>query len=199
MDIKKLSELLKLKKEQLIFLGGIVIVLIIVLLYNFYSQKKVNPDSEVNFVQSFYALQFGDTLGAPKMLNDLYIRNKNNTLGFWSGLALADYYYKLQKDDNAFSIVRNIKSSDEIGNVALKVLRADLKISKGDIKGAISELNVKTNFNSLNDYVKYRKAKILLSIEKEKEAIELLKELSNRKGIFSELAKEELRKLGQKL
>lgn len=199
MDIKKLTELLKLKKEQLIFIGGIIVVLIIVFLYNAYSQKRTNPDNEVNFVQSFYALQFGDTLNAPKMLNDLYTRNKNNVVGFWSGLTLADYYYKLQKDDNAFSIVKNIKSSDEIGKVALKVLRADLRISKGDIKGGINELNVKTNFSSINDYLKYRKAKILLSIGKEEEAIKLLKELSNGKGVFSELAKEELKKLGQKL
>jgi len=152
----------------------------------------VSADSQVAFIQGFYGIQFGDTSNAPKILMELYSRNKSNFIGFWSGLVLADYYYKFEKKDNSYTILKTIKPFDEIGKVAYKVLEADIKFSP-------SNLNIKTDFKSINNYIAYRKAKMLLAKGDKTEAIKLFKEISKGNDIFSEMAKEELRALGEKL
>ncbi|MEO0144086.1 MAG: hypothetical protein ABIL49_07345 [candidate division WOR-3 bacterium] len=199
MDIKNILNLIKARREQIIFVLGIIIVAIIIFLYNSLSSKRANADSQVNFIQGFYAIQFGDTLNAPKILTELYSRNKSNFVGFWAGLTLADYYYKLERKDNTRSILKNIKPSDKIGEIALNVLNANIKADLGNIKGAISDLNKKTGFNSIDNYIAYKKAKLLLISGNKNEAIKILKELSKGEGAFSEIAKQELKALGEKL
>jgi len=199
MNVKNLIDWVKAKKEQILFITGIVIIALIIIIYSSTTSRRANSDSQVSFIQGFYALQFGDTLNAPKVLMEVYSRNKNNFVGFWAGLALADYYYKLQKKENSFSIIKNIKPSDKIGNSALKLLDANIKADMGNIKSAINELNIKTGFNSIDNYILYRKAKMLLAIGNKEQAIKILKTLSEQKGTFSELAKRELKILGQRI
>ncbi len=192
MKVENLLKFLKEKREQIIFAFGIVLIVIIILIYNNLSSKRVSADSQVAFIQGFYGIQFGDTSNAPKILMELYSRNKSNFIGFWSGLVLADYYYKFEKKDNSYSILKTIKPFDEIGKTAYKILEANLKSSP-------SSLNIKTDFKSINNYVAYRKAKMLLAKGDKTEAIRLFKEISKGNDIFSEMAKEELRALGEKL
>ena len=192
MKVENLVKLLKEKREQVIFVLGIVLIVIIILIYNNASSKRVSADSQVAFIQGFYGIQFGDTANAPKILMELYSKNKNNFVGFWSGLVLADYYYKIEKKDNSYTILKAIKPSDEIGKMAYKVLEADIKSSP-------SNLNIKTKFKSINNYLTYRKAKMLLAKGNKKEAIKLFKEILKGDDVFSNMAREELRALGEKL
>ena len=60
-------------------------------------------------------------------------------------------------------------------------------------------MNIKTEFKSINNYITYRKAKMLLAKGNKTEAIKLLKELSKGNDVFSEMAKQELGILGEKL
>jgi len=192
MNVENLIKFLKEKREQIIFIFGIILIVIIVLIYNNASSKRVSADSQVAFIQGFYGIQFGDTSNAPKILMELYSRNKNNFIGFWSGLVLADYYYKLERKDNSYTILKTIKPSDEIGKTAYKLLEADVKLLP-------SNLNIKTKFKSINNYILYRKAKMFLAKGNKTEAIKLLKEISKSNDAFSEIAKEELKALGGKL
>ena len=100
MKVENLLKYLKEKREQIVFILGIAIIVIVVLIYNNLSSKRVNADSQVAFIQGFYGIQFGDTSNAPKILMQVYSTNKSNFIGFWSGLVLADYYYKFEKKDN---------------------------------------------------------------------------------------------------
>ncbi len=199
MDVKNILDWLRTKKDQIIFVVAIIVIAIVIIVYNLLSNKRSSADSQVSFIQGFYALQFGDTLNAPKLLMDTYSRNKSNFVGFWAGLTLADYYYKLGKKENVSSIIKNIKPSDRIGESAKMLLDANLKADIGNVKGAISELNSKTGFSSIDNYILYRKAKLLIASGKLNEAIKILKELSSKEGLFSNLAKQELKNLGQKI
>ncbi len=187
------------KKDQIIFVLAIIIIAIVILLYSSFSSKRVSADSQVNFVQGFYALQFGDTINAPKILMETYSRNKSNFLGFLSVLDLAYYYYNNVKENNSVRIIKSIKNSDKIGQSALALLKFDTKANMGNIKGAISELNKKTGFKSIDNYLAYRKAKLLLISGDKERAIKILKEISKSEGAFSEIAKQELKLLGEKL
>ncbi len=199
MNVKNVLDWLRVKKDQVIFVVAIIVVAIVILIYNSISNKRSSADSQVSFIQGFYALQFGDTLNAPKLLMDVYSRNKSNFVGFWAGLTLADYYYKLEKKENVISIIKNIRPSDKIGESAKKLLDANLRADMGNVKDAISKLNTKTGFGSIDNYILYRKAKLLMARGELNEAIKILKELSKKEGPFSELAKQELKTLGQKI
>ncbi len=184
-------------REKILIGTGIVVVALIALVYYSNSQKGKLSDKEVQFVQGFYALQFGDTLNAPALLLRVHSSAKGTRIGSYAGLTLGIYYYQKGNTETARQVLDASRKLDKLSRAAREVVLGDIAIDRGNFKAGLDKFDYKSGFKSVDEYLKYRKAKILMAQGNMDEAISILRELKTNGLYFSETASMELRMVGE--
>ncbi len=184
-------------REKILIVTGIVVVALVALVYYSNSQRSKLSDYEVQFVQGFYALQFGDTLNAPALLLRVHNSSKGTRIGSYAGLSLGIFYYQKGNSGSAGQVLDASRKLDKLSRATREVILGDIAIDRGNIKAGLDKFDYKSGFKSVDEYLMYRKAKILMAEGNMDEAISILRELKTSGLYFSETASMELGMVGE--
>ena len=191
-----LNKVIEYREKILIGVGILVIALVALVYYN-NSQKSKLADYEVQFVQGFYALQFGDTLNAPALLLRVHNGAKGSRVGSYAGLTLGIYYYQKGNVDMARQVLDASRKLDNLSRATREIILGDIAIDKGNVDAGLDRFDYRSGFKSVDEYLMYRKAKILMAQGKMEEAISILRNLKTNGLYFSETAAMELGMVGE--
>ncbi len=193
---RKLLDLVIEYRDRILIGTAVVVVALVALVYYSNTQKSKLADSEVQFVQGFYALQFGDTLNAPALLLKVHNDARNSRIGSYAGLTLGIYYYQTGKTDMAHQVVDASRKLDKLSKATRELLLSDISLDRGNTEAGVKKLNYRSGFKSIDEYLMYRKAKVLMAIGKNKEAVKILEDLKENGEYFSRTAAMELGLMG---
>ncbi len=193
---RKLLDLVIEYRDRILIGTAIVVVALVALVYYNNSQKSKLADREVQFIQGFYALQFGDTLNAPALLLKVHNEARNARVGSYAGLTLGIYYYQTGRTDMARQVVDASRKLDKLSRATREILLGDIALDRGNVDAGVKKLDYRSGFKSVDEYMMYRKAKVLLAIGKNKEAVKILEDLKENGEYFSRTAAMELGLIG---
>lgn len=193
---KKLLDRVIEYRDRILIGTAVVVVALVALVYYNNTQKSKIADSEVQFVQGFYALQFGDTLNAPALLLRVHNGAKNSRIGSYAGLTVGIYYYQTGKSDMARQVVDASRKLDRLSKATRELLLSDIALDRGNVDAGVKKLDYRSGFKSIDEYLLYRKARVLMAIGRNKEAVRILEDLRENGEYFSRAAAMELGLIG---
>ncbi len=182
-------------REKLLISAIVLAVVTVALIYYNNNQKRRIAQYQVEFVQGFYGLQFGDTLNAPAILNRVFTNARGNRFGSYAGIMLSTYYYQLGLLDDALRYADASRKLDEVSKHTRSIMLSNIHLDKGNASKAVSLLKG-NRFKSLSEFQMYRKARMLMAEGREEEAVKVLRKLVKEGKYFSGLAKADLEFLG---
>ncbi len=193
---KKLLDRVIEYRDRILIGTAIVVVALVALVYYNNTQKSKLADSEVQFVQGFYALQFGDTLNAPALLLRVHNDVKNSRIGSYAGLTVGIYYYQTGKSDMARQVVDASRKLDRLSKATRELLLSDIALDRGNVDAGVKKLDYRSGFKSIDEYLLYRKARALMAVGRNEEAVRILEDLRENGEYFSRAAAMELGLIG---